>query len=87
MNNELLAEAILGKDVEDFLNSDIGKYLIGCAEQEAVEAMNELKTVSTWRKRKILDLQNRIWRAESFQKWLGELIISGRQAIQQLDEE
>lgn len=87
MNEELIAEAILGRDVEDFLNSEVGKYLVGCAEQEANEAMNELKKIATWRKRRIAELQNKIWRAESFQRWLGELIIGGRQAIQQLDEE
>ena len=87
MDKEMLAEAVLGKDAEDFVKSDIGKYIIGCAEQEAQEATNKLKNVYPWRTRKITELQNKIWRAESIQTWLAELIIKGRQAIQQLDIE
>jgi len=83
--NELFAEAILGRDAEDFIQSDIGQYLIGCAEQEAQEAMEKLKHVFPWRRRKIVELQNRIWRAESIQSWLAEIVIKGKQATQQLE--
>ena len=87
MSQELFAEAILGRDAEDFVQSDIGKYLIGCAEQEAQEAMEQLKHVYSWRRRKIMELQNKIWRAESVQSWIAEIIIKGKQAIQQLEGE
>lgn len=86
MDNELVAEAILGRDAEDFIQSDIGKYLIGCAEQEAQEAMYQLKTICPWRRRRITELQNRIYRAESIQSWLAELVIKGKQALQQIDD-
>ncbi|WP_282460103.1 hypothetical protein [Mycoplasmopsis arginini] len=86
MTKELFAEAILGKDAEEFINSELGRFLIGRADQEIEEAVNELKICYSWRTRKIKDLQNRIWRAESFQNWLGELVIRGRQAMTQLDE-
>ena len=87
MSQELFAEAILGRDAEEFIQSDIGKYLIGCAEQEAQEAMEELKHVYSWRRRKITELQNKIWRAESVQSWIAEIIIKGKQATQQLEGE
>lgn len=87
MDKEILAEAMLGKDAEDFVNSEIGRYIIGCAEQESADAMNQLKSVYPWRHRKITELQNKIWRAEALQTWLAELIIKGKQAIQQLDED
>ena len=86
-NTELYAEAIIGRDAEDFANSDIGRYVIGCAEQEASEAMAQLKNIYPWRRRKITELQNKIWRAESMQTWISELIIKGRQAQQQLEED
>jgi len=86
-NTELFAEAIIGRDAEDFVNSDIGRYVIGCAEQEANEAIAQLKNVYPWRRRKITELQNKIWRAESIQTWISELIIKGRQAQQQLEED
>lgn len=87
MSNELFAEAMIGKDVEEFIQSDIGRYLIGCAEQESSDALEQLKRVFPWRRRKITELQNRIWRAESFQSWLAELVIQGKQALQQLEED
>ena len=87
MDKELLAEAMFGKDAEEFINSDLGQYLIGCAEQESYEAIDKLKTVFPWRRRRITELQNVIWRAESFKSWLAELVIKGRQATQQLEEE
>lgn len=87
MSEELFAEAIIGRDAEEFIQSELGQYLIGCAEQEAQEAMHQLKSVFPWRRRKITELQNKIWRAESFQSWLGELVIKGKQAIQQIEED
>lgn len=87
MNKELLAEAIIGRDAEDFIQSDLGQFMIGCAEQESQEALEQLKRVLPWRRRKITELQNKIWRAESFQTWLAELVIKGKQATSQLEEE
>ena len=87
MNEELFAEAMVGRDAEEFIESSIGRYLIGCAEQEAQDALEQLKRVYPWRRRKITELQNKIWRAESIQSWLAELVIKGKQAIQQLDDE
>jgi hypothetical protein len=86
MDRQLIAEAIMGKDAEEFLHSDLGKYLIGCAEQEAQDAMNELARVYPWRRKRIQTLQNQIWRAQSIQSWLAELIIRGNQAKQALEE-
>ena len=83
---ELVAEAILGKDAEEFLNSDIGRFLVGRAEEEATYAVFLLKTVHPWRTRRIKELQNKIWRAESFQLWLAEMVIRGNQALQGLEE-
>lgn len=87
MSAELYAEAMIGRDAEDFIQSDIGRYIVGCAEQEAQEAMDQLKHVYPWRRRKITELQNKIWRAESIQSWIAELIIKGKQATQQLEGE
>ena len=83
MTAELYAEGIMGRDAEDFIQGDLGQYLIGCAEQEIKTATDALKKVHPWRTRRIRELQNEIWRAESFQSWLSELVIRGRQAVQQ----
>jgi hypothetical protein len=80
-----LAEAVLGRQVEEFIASDIGKVLLGMAEQDARVAMDELKKVHPWRWRKIRDLQNRIKLAESFEGWLLDLVHTGRVATKTLD--
>jgi hypothetical protein len=76
----LMAEAILGDDAEKFLKTDLGKYLIESAEQETTEALHILKTVDPNDKVKITELQNKIWRAESFKDWLVGLINAGSDA-------
>lgn len=85
MNNTLIAEAILGKDAEEFLNTELGRYIIERAEAEEKEAIEELTNVWPWNRRKIQRLQNQIWRVRSLKGWFADLIVSGRQALQTLD--
>lgn len=85
--DEKIAEAILGRDAEDFLRSELGRYIIGRAKQEKEDAQEHLSTVCSWRKRRIQDLQNQIWRAESIQGWLIELVENGREAQNSLERE
>lgn len=87
MSEVLWAEAVLGRESEDFFKSDLGRYLLGRAEQEEQEASEKLASVASWRRRRIQQLQNEIWRARSVRQWLSELIQAGRQAEAQLDED
>jgi hypothetical protein len=86
INNPTVQAAVLGRQVEDFLESDIGKYLVQRAEEEGAQALEELKRVSWWRSRRIRWLQNRIWVTESFQKWLGQAYSEGIHATNELEE-
>jgi len=79
--------AVFGRQVEDFLKSDIGDYLLQCAKRKEMLAMEQLKRVSPWRRRRIQQLQNEIEIAESIQGWLGDAIASGHAALEQLQEE
>ena len=85
-NDVLMAEAILGQDANEFLNTELGQYLVGRANQEKKDALEQLARVSVWRKNRIRDLQARVWRAESFLIWIAELITSGKQAEGVLEE-
>lgn len=87
INKLLMAQAMLGKDAEEFASSPVGEYLLGRARQEADEALALLKSVSPWRRNRIRDLQARVWRAESVESWLAELIVEGQQAIRVIDEQ
>lgn len=82
---EDIAEAILGKDAEEFCRSELGQYVIGRSKQEKLEAQEELSKVYPWRRRKIQELQNRVWRAESIQSWLVELILNGQNAEKRME--
>lgn len=77
---------MIGKDAEEFLNGDLGRYMLARAEEEEKEALEELATVFAWRRRKIQQLQAKLWRARSFKGWLTEMIVTGRQALQQLEQ-
>ena len=84
-NDPTVRSAVFGKQVEEFLNTDVGKYLVQQAEHEAAEAIEALKTTWPWRTRRIRELQNRIWVAEHFQKWLGDAIVAGQQSMKFLE--
>ena len=82
MNREepLVETAIFGMEVQEFLGSNVGKYLVKRAEAEAEEANEKLKRVFPLRWRRIMQLQNEIYRAESIQRWLGDAIVDGASA-------
>lgn len=82
----LVAEVDLGEQTKAFCNSDLGKHFIGCAHQEIADAQNQLARTMPWRRRKIQELQNRIWRAEFLLSWLRELLVTGQSARSALQE-
>lgn len=84
-NDPIVQSAVFGSQVEQFLNSDIGRYLVQRAEDEAELANDQLKRVLPWRSRKIRELQNRIWVAENFQQWLADAIMDGQQSLRILE--
>lgn len=82
----LLAEAVLGRDAEEFARSELGRFILGRCDAEIDEAQEELSTVAWWRRRRIILLQNKVWRARSMKRWLVELIQNGRGAEASLEE-
>lgn len=83
----LLAEAQVGQEAIDFLNSRIGQYLHGCAKQQIAECTAALADVSpdTWfGRRKIKRLQNELAQARMFSRWLAEAIQAGQLAEKEL---
>ncbi len=82
----LMAEAILGQDAQEFINTELGQFLVRRADQEKKDALEQLARVSPQKKNRIRDLQAQVWRAESFLVWIAELITSGKQAEGVLEE-
>lgn len=84
----LVRTAVFGKQVEDFLTSDIGDYLLQKAKHEEADAIEALvQGVGTLPEREILELRNRIWTARKFQSWLGRAVEMGLQSMELLKEE
>ena len=83
----LVQFAAFGREVDIFLRSDIGDFLVKRSEEEITEAVQALKTVHPWRRRRIQELQNKIAVAERFQLWLADAIADGQTAMQQLEED
>jgi len=84
--NPLERSIALGFQVEAFLQSDVGRYLVQRADEEIEEAVEELKRVSPEHTAVIRALQGKIHVAESIQFWLAEAIQEGANAMQELNE-
>lgn len=80
----LLAEVNIGEDAAQFVRSELGRYIIGQADIEILEATRELKVVWPWRKRRIQALQNEIKVREMFKFYLLAAINTGKSALGEL---
>lgn len=80
-----MAEAILGKDAEEFIASDLGRYVMGRAKQQADDATEALKEHDPFDSKGIAKLQLSIKQAEGFGDWIKELIVAGRVAKDNLE--
>jgi hypothetical protein len=83
MNDEegLIAEAEIGDEARKFVESELGKTLLGMAHQEILMAQEALEKIDPSEIEKIRELQNQAKIARHFEQWLGELITKGANAI------
>jgi len=82
----LYREAIQGKDVEDFLNSPAGRFVLGaaCQDQQAIE--EQLTRVKPWRKRRITELQCEHRAVTLAIEWLTSAVNIGLSSHRELDD-
>jgi len=80
VNKELIAAYEMGKAAEEFLKSELGRYLVGCADQEEKEAIEEL-LASSLRPREEKEIRGKVWRARSFKGWIAGLINEKENAL------
>jgi hypothetical protein len=76
--------AAFGRQVELFLEGDIGSFLLARAERQIEEAAKDLKVADPYDYKAVQKAQNRIVVAESIIEWLGEAIAAGHSAIEEL---
>lgn len=82
----LLDVAVLGEQIEQFLKSDIGKYLSEHAEEVISEGMNELKVADCNDAKAVWTAQNKVWLGERFRHWIKEAVTAGLKAREILEE-
>lgn len=85
-SRSLYAEADLGRQAKEFMASELGRYMLGCARQDLEVAHQKLARTLPFRWRRIQALQNDIRVAEMFLLYLRDLIIQGTSAEKQLEE-
>lgn len=79
--DELIAAAELGEESRRFLDSDLGRCILGMAAQEVTAAQKEFGKTDPTDTKAIIALQNKIWCGEHFEQWLHELLDDGESAI------
>ena len=79
--------ATFGKQVEYFLQSEIGSYLVKRAKDESEEAFETFKTADPFDGAKIAGLQAKARTADAVMTWLGDAIAAGESATEQLKQE
>lgn len=78
---QLIAQAELGEATRKFLESELGKCLIGMAAQEVEAAQEALETVDPSDTIAINRLQLQAKMGRNFKAWLVELVTEGDNAI------
>lgn len=82
----LIRRAVFGKEVEQFLNSSVGRYMISRAHSEVSEAFELLKKCDPKDGKTVQHLQNQVWKAESINQWLSDAVTDGLAAINIIDD-
>lgn len=80
-DDELIATAELGEEARKFLESDLGKCLIGMARQEVQAAREKLGDIDPGDMKGIEALQNHVKVGIWFEDWLNELLSRGENAL------
>ncbi len=82
----LLDVAVLGEQVDQFLKSDVGRYLMEQAEDEERAGLLQLRVVDYTNSEAVRLAQNRAWRGEHVKAWLRNAISAGLKARMILED-
>lgn len=80
---QYFAEAVIGEEVRQFLQSEVGRLLHGSAKAEydkCRDKMFELDPYTPQGKQEYLKLKADAWAASQFMRWCAETIVQGNEA-------
>lgn len=81
---QLFNYAALGREVDDFMHSTIGRYLLLRSDTEYAAALTKLSVCDAFDEAGVLKLQSDAKRAKDFREWLAEAINTGLTAESEL---
>lgn len=84
---DALAVVELGLDVQQFLGTKIGKYMVQRAEAERESALTQLIVADPLNPNKIIELQFQARIADAIQSWLADAYQAGKAQAQQLEDQ
>lgn len=70
--------AVFGKQVEEFMRSNVGQYIMAKAQRDYLEAVRHLRDCTT---DELVQFQSDMKRAESIQGWFVSAIEEGLRAL------
>lgn len=73
----LIRTATLGKQIESFLASDVGRYLQARATRAYNAAVEDFKRVDAADTQAVRKAQSDMWKAEAFMGWLAQGVQEG----------
>ena len=79
--------AVFGRQVEDFMGSDIGQYLSQCIDSEIADGLLSLRKAPPAEWKQVAIAQLRIDCAEKLRNWLAEAIQRGYEARELLEDQ
>ena len=82
----LMDVAVLGKQVENFMASELGRFLLGRADAEVLTGVAQLKNLAHTDANAIRLAQAQVWRGESLRDWLEEAVRAGLKAQDVLED-
>jgi hypothetical protein len=82
----MIRRAIFGKQVESFMNSEIGRYLVNRAIEEKAEAQGLFLTADCAKIEYVRSIQNKILMADNFVNWLKDAVGDGIQALNIIED-
>lgn len=78
--DDVEAEIVMGEEAARFMDSPIGRYVMGCAEQEIKLASRELIDADIKDEKAMRAIQLRMALGAKFEDWIVDLINRGAEA-------
>lgn len=80
--DEVKAQVLIGKEAQDFLESDLGKVILGMAKQDMESAVEGFSSANAANTEQVIEAQVRVRVAMRFERYLVELITRGSEVFE-----